>query len=391
MNTKKWLWGVLALLIAGGVAWWFQQPTAPAPKAGSGAAGGAPGAGAGGRGGPPSVEIATVKAVRLQDETQAVGTLLARQSVTLRPEVSGRVSRLAFKDGSAVREGQLLVQLDDALQRAELSQARAQLSIAQANTKRNEELVAQNFVSQRVLEESRANLQVAQAQVDLAQARLARMAIVAPFSGTVGIASVNLGEYIKDGTAVVNLEDTSALMVDFRLSERYQTRVAVGQSVKVQLDALPGQNFSARVIALDPLLDANGRAVAVRASMPADAAKRLRSGMFARVTVVFGVDDAALVVPEEALLPQGGRQWVVVLDAAPEVDGKPQWTARRVAVTTGLRRESMVQITDGLKPGDTIAVAGQQRVQQDGKPVRVVELKSSPGGAAPTSGKPNPQ
>jgi membrane fusion protein (multidrug efflux system) len=375
MKAKTWLWGVLALTLAGGVAWWLQQPNEVAPRSGGSSGSAAPGAGGGARGGPPSVEITTAQSVRLQNDTQAVGNVLARQSVTLRPEVSGRVARIAFKDGSAVKQGQLLVQLDDALQRAELSQARAQWSMAQANAKRNEELVAQNFVAQRVLDESRANLQVAQAQLDLAQARLARMAIVAPFSGTVGIASVNLGEYIKDGAAVVNLEDTSALMVDFRLSERYQTRVAVGQSVQVQVDALPGQTFEARVIALDPLLDANGRSVAVRASMPADASKRLRSGMFARVNVVFGVDEAAVVVPEEALLPQGGRQWVVVLDAAPEVNGKPQWTARRVAVTTGVRRESMVQITDGVKAGQTIVVAGQQRIQQDGTPVRVVQLK----------------
>jgi membrane fusion protein (multidrug efflux system) len=375
MKAKTWLWGVLALTLAAGVAWWLQQPNEVAPRSGGSSGSAAPGAGGGARGGPPSVEITTAQSVRLQNDTQAVGNVLARQSVTLRPEVSGRVARIAFKDGSAVKQGQLLVQLDDALQRAELSQARAQWSIAQANAKRNEELVAQNFVAQRVLDESRANLQVAQAQLDLAQARLARMAIVAPFSGTVGIASVNLGEYIKDGAAVVNLEDTSALMVDFRLSERYQTRVAVGQSVQVQVDALPGQSFEARVIALDPLLDANGRSVAVRASMPADASQRLRSGMFARVNVVFGVDEAAVVVPEEALLPQGGRQWVVVLDAAPEVNGKPQWTARRVAVTTGVRSGSMVQITDGVKAGQTIVVAGQQRIQQDGTPVRVVQLK----------------
>jgi membrane fusion protein (multidrug efflux system) len=388
MKNKQWLLVVLALFIAGATAWWLQQaaPATPNAKA-AGASGGASSGPAGqGRGGPPAVEIATVQAVRLQDETQAIGNILARQSVTLRPEVSGRVARIAFEDGSKVRQGQLLVQLDDALQRAELSQARAQLSIVQANTQRNEELVAQNFVAQRVLDESRANLQVAQAQVDLAQARLARMSIVAPFSGTVGIASVNVGEYLKDGAAVVNLEDTSSLVVDFRLSERYQTRVAVGQAVQVQVDALPGQTFKARVMALDPLLDANGRAVAVRASMPADAAKRLRSGMFARVTVVFGVDEAALVVPEEALLPQGGRQWVVALDKAPEVNGKPQWTARRVAVITGVRRGSQVQILEGVEAGQTIVVAGQQRIQNDGTPVRVVELKSMP-----TAGKTNPQ
>lgn len=367
MTSKKWLWGVLALVLAGGVAWWFQQPEAPAPRAGGP-----------GRGGPPAVEMAKVQTLRLQDDTQAVGTLLARQSVTLRPEVSGRVSRIAFKDGSAVRQGQLLVQLDDALQRAELSQARAQLSMAQANTQRNEELVAQNFVSQRVLDESRANLQVAQAQVSLATARLARMGLVAPFSGTVGIARVNLGEYIKDGAAVVNLEDTTALVVDFRLSERYQTRVGVGQSVQVQLDALPGQTFMAQVTALDPVLDANGRAVTVRASMPADAAKRLRSGMFARVNVVFGVDEAALVVPEEALVPEGDRQWVVVLDAGPELDGKPQWSARRVPVTTGVRRGTVVHITEGLSADQAIVVAGQQRIQKDGTPVRVVDLNAAP-------------
>jgi membrane fusion protein (multidrug efflux system) len=113
--------------------------------------------------------------------------------------------------------------------------------------------------------------------------------------------------------------------------------------------------------------------------------------MFARVNVVFGVDEAALVVPEEALLPQGGRQWVVVLDAAPEVNGKAQWTARRVAVTTGVRRGSVVQITEGLSADQTIVIAGQQRIQQDGTPVRVVELKAAPGGAAPNSGQRQPQ
>ena len=119
-------------------------------------------------GGTPGVEVAKVKAVRLQDDAQAVGTLRSRQSVTLKPEVSGRVARIAFADGAQVKTGQLLVQLDDTLQRAELSQAQAQLSIARANLKRNQELVAQNFVATRVVDESQANLQVAEAQVALA-------------------------------------------------------------------------------------------------------------------------------------------------------------------------------------------------------------------------------
>lgn len=323
------------------------------------------------------MEVAKVQTARLQDEAQAVGTLVSKQSVTLRPEVSGRVARIGFADGAAVQRGQVLLQLDDALQRAELSQAQAQLSIAKANAKRNEELVAQNFVAQRVLDESRAQFQVAQAQVDLAQARLERMQIKAPFTGRVGIAAVNVGEYLKDGAAVVNLEDNSVLMVDFRLSERYQTRIAVGQSVQVQVDALPRQTFAAKVTALDPLVEANGRAVAIRAQMPPDAARQLRAGMFARVMVIFGVNEAALVVPEEALVPQGDRQWVVVVE--PESGGEqPVLKARRIAVATGLRRANQVEITEGLVAGQTIVVAGQQRIQQDGITVRVVDLSAPP-------------
>jgi membrane fusion protein (multidrug efflux system) len=150
-----------------------------------------------------------VKTARLQDDAQAVGSLRSRQSVTLKPETAGRVSRIAFADGAMVRRGQLLVQLDDTLQRAELSQAQAQLSIARANLKRNEELLAQNFVAARVVDESRAALQVAEAQVDLAQARMQRMRITAPFDGTLGLRSINLGQYVKDGDELVNLEDTS--------------------------------------------------------------------------------------------------------------------------------------------------------------------------------------
>lgn len=366
MKTQRWWWVAAALVLALGAAWWFQQPKSSPP-----AAAGAPPAG---RGGPPVVEVAEVKTTRLQDEAQAVGTLVSKQSVTLRPEVSGRVERIAFADGAVVRRGQLLMQLDDALQRAELSQAQAQLSMAKANNQRNQELVTQNFVAKRVLEESLAQLQVAQAQVDLAQARLNRMRIVAPFDGVVGIASVNVGEYLKDGAAVVNLEDSSVLLVDFRLSERFQTRIAVGQSVEVQVDALPGKTFLARVTALEPLVQANGRAVAVRAQMPAEAARQLRAGMFARVLLVLGVDEAAVVVPEEALLPQGGRQWVVVVEA--DTSGnKPQWKARRVEVNTGVRRGNQVQVLQGLAAGQTIVVAGQQRIQQDGTVVRLLEVK----------------
>lgn len=375
-STTVWL-AVGGLALAAAVAWWWQNrpavPPATAPAAPA----------ARGPGGPPGVEITKVRTARLQDDAQAVGTLRSRQSVTLKPETAGRVARIAFNDGAPVRRGQLLVQLEDSLQRAELSQAQAQLSIAEANLKRNRELVAQNFVAQRVVDESAAALQVAQAQVALAQARLQRMRITAPFDGTLGLRSINLGQYVGAGDDLVNLEDTSQLTVDFRLPERYQDRVAPGQAVQVTLDALPGRSFTARVLAVDPLLDANGRSLSVRAVMPADSATDLRPGMFARVLVVFSVNDTALVVPEEALVPQAGKQFVVVLDEQGQGDAK-KLVSRRVEVATGVRRGAEVQIVRGLAAGDTVVVAGQQRLQRDGTAVRVVNLAPAPAGGAAT-------
>lgn len=376
-KSTVWLAALGLALALGGAWWWQQQPRASGVSGSADAASAtrAPAAGAGAAG-PVSVEIATVKQARLQDDAQAVGSLTSRQAVTLKPETAGRVARIAFNDGQGVKRGQLLVQLDDTLQRAELSQAQAQLSIARANLKRNEELLAQSFVAARVVDESRAALQVAEAQVDLAQARLQRMRITAPFDGTLGLRSINLGQYVKDGDALVNLEDTSKLTVDFRLPERYQNRIAPGQTVQVQLDALPGQRYQARVLAVDPLLDANGRSIAVRAEMPSARGQELRPGMFARVLIVFSVDDQALVVPEEALVPQGGRQYVYVIDEQGQGDARKR-SSRRVEVELGVRRGADVQITQGLKAGDTVVVAGQQRLQRDGTVVRVVELAPS--------------
>lgn len=336
----------------------------------------------------PGVEVTQVKSARLVDDAQSVGSLKSRQNVVLRPEVAGRIQQIAFADGSRVRRGQLLVQMDDTLQKAELSQAQAQLSIARANLKRNEELVTEKFVAQRVLDESRAGLQVAEAQVQLAEARLARMRIVAPFDGTVGIRSVNLGDYVKDGADLVNLEDTSSLYVDFRLPERYQARVQVGQPVQVRFDALPDEKHQAKVQAVDPLVDANGRALLVRALLPMKAQSPLRPGMFARVTVVFGVEEAALMLPEEAVVPQGGKQVVFRLVKEGEGDAS-KLVSRRVEVALGTRRAGQVQVLDGLAVGDTVVVAGQQRLQKDGTPVRVIDMsrQGGPGGKG-GAGKP---
>jgi len=198
----------------------------------------------------------------------------------------------------------------------------------------------------------------------------------APFDGTAGIRLVNVGDYVKDGADLVALEDTRQMLVDYRLPERYGARVKPGQVVELTLDALPGQNYKAVVEAIEPLLDVSGRSVGVRAVL-ARAAQgvALRSGMFARVTTVFSVNDAALVVPEEAIVPQGGKQFVIKV-VAPETGAKlppdVKFVSQQQLVELGVRRSGKVEIVAGVRQGDTVVVAGQQRLQKDGSPLRVV-------------------
>jgi membrane fusion protein (multidrug efflux system) len=324
------------------------------------------------------VEVAKVESMTLVDETQAVGSLRSRQGVMLRPEVGGRVKEIFFNDGQRVRKGQLMVQFEDQLQQAQVAQARAELSIAEANHKRNQELVAQNFISQRSLDESSAALEVSRAKLSLAQATLQRLQVLAPFDGITGLKQINVGDYLKDGADMVNVEDIDAVLLDFRLPERFQARVRAGQKAQLTVDALPGRPFTAIVQAVDPLIEANGRSVGVRGCID-NRQQQLRPGMFARVNAVFGSRENALVIPEEAIIPQGGRIFVVKVVAGDKPDVR---VSERVAVKVGLRQPGKVEILEGLSAGDTVVTAGHQRLQKDGTPVRVVDL-SQPGGGRP--------
>ncbi|MGI9151067.1 MAG: efflux RND transporter periplasmic adaptor subunit [Limnohabitans sp.] len=463
---------VVGIVGASTLAWWLQ-----APKTEVNAAAGAR---------PLGVEVTKVQRQTLRDDAEAVGTLRSFQNVMLRPEVAGRILSLGFADGARVRAGQVLVQLDDTLQRAEVQQSLAQMSVARANHKRNQELVAQNFIAQRALDESAAALQVADAQLGLSCARLERMRLIAPFNGVVGIRNINVGDYVKDGADLINLENIGSLYVDYRLPERFQTKVSPGQVVEVKLDAFTGRLFKAKVEAVDPLIDANGRSIGIRAvlangpgepiptggrkpdaqpanaaasaasapvaaakpaasaasaaSSPASAASAarpaapvlapalravalpspqslgcpsnmfdrtrvavaesaggpLRPGMFARVTAVFAVKPNALVVPEEAIVPQGGKQFVIkgvapedlpapaasAAASAPALPPDTKLVSQRVEVKLGIRRAGMVEITEGVAEGDTVVVAGQQRLQKDGSPLRIVELGRGPAAAS---------
>jgi membrane fusion protein, multidrug efflux system len=420
MNKLHTMVAVIGIAIVGAAAWWWQQRGggAVAPKEIAGAApaaanaasgavrggGGGGGGGAGGPGaGPAAVELGKVEVVRIEDDAQAVGSLRAVQTVIVRPEVSGRIVRLGFTDGGRVRKGQLLVQLDNTLQDAQLKQAQAQANIARTNLQRSRELQAQNFVSQSAVDQNAAALEVAQAQVALARAQLSRLAILSPFDGSVGIRSVALGDYVKDGADLVSLEDRSSMWVDFRLPERFVAQAKPGQAVEVSLDAMSGKPLAAKVEALDALVDANGRSLLVRARLEQPGAE-LKSGMFARARIVFAVRERALMVPEEALVPQGGKQYLVKAVAASaagasapangDVPGDsrsaaPPLVSQRIEARLGVRQAGKVEILEGLKPGEMIVTAGQARVMRDGVPLRVIDLDKPalpvgkpPGGAS---------
>jgi len=390
---------IVGIALAAGAAWWWQNGKTPssgaavalAPQGGPPAAGArsAGGPGGGGPGGPVAVEVAKVELLTLTDEVSAVGSLRSSQGVMLRPEVSGRVASLGFTDGQRVRRGQLLVQMDDTLQRAQLQQADAQASIARTNLERSRELLAQSFVSQSAVDQNGAALQVAEAQVALARAQLARLKVFAPFDGTAGLKLVNVGDYIKDGADIVNIEDLSSLTVQFSLPERTIDRLRTGQVVDLTLDALPDRKFKGRVLAVDSLVDTNGRALRVLARVE-NPGTLLKPGMFARPRVVFSVREGAVVVPEEALVPQGGRQLIFKLVNGP--DGKP--VSQRLEAKIGTRLPGKVEILEGLVAGDTVVTAGHSRLLRgDAVPLRVVDLDKpaaargprgagGPGGAA---------
>jgi len=349
MNRKSIMLAALAGILAlAGTAWYSQRTPAATPPLPVGTA--------------IAVETAEVRRVAMPDEAVAVGTLRANESVVLRPEVAGRIKTILFREGAPVKRGAVLVELDDAVQRAELQQARAGLDLAQANFQRTEELFARRFVSSSARDEAASRLQAARAAVALADARLRRMTLTAPFDGIVGIRQISVGAFVKEGDALVNLEDISVLKLDFRLPEALLPRLRTGQALEVGSDALPGERFAAQIEAIDPLIDAQTRAVSIRARLDNPQA-RLRPGMFARVRLILEERPEVVVVPEEALLPSsGGTQYVFRVVAG---------RAERVAIRIGIRRDALVEVVEGLAPGERVVTAGQMKLR-DGAAVRVL-------------------
>ena len=346
---------------------------APAGQPAAAAAGKGGGQAAGGQA--VFVEATKVVTAPLPQTITAVGSLRSDESVMIRPEVAGRVSAILFQEGQRVGKGAPLVRLDTSVNDADVKQARANYTLAKSKYERAIDLQKQGFISAQARDEAENNLRVAEAAMALAEAKFAKMEIRAPFTGVVGLRTVSVGDYVKEGADIVNLEAIDPLKVDFRVPEIYYSQVRVGQPLEVTLDAQPGRTFTGQVYAVNPLVDAAGRSLVVRAQVR-NSDTSLRPGMFARVRLITRSERDAMVVPEQALVPQGEDQYVFRV-----VDGR----AQRVQVRVGQRRDGKAEIVQGLERADVVVTAGQLKIR-DGVQVKIARMQEPRAQTAATDG-----
>lgn len=319
---------------------------------------------------PVKAEAVTIGSV--VDEITAVGTLLAEESVIIRPEIDGRIVGLHFQEGQAVSAGQRLVSIDSSEFEAQLAAVQADLRTEQQRFDRTQELFQQKFISKEALDVQRGAVERLKARVDEARSRVAKCVIRAPFSGMAGLREVSPGAYVKAGDNIVPLENLSSIKVDFRVPEVFLSKVSRNQEVALSLDAFPSDEFHGRVYAIQPMVDENTRTALMRARVPNKGVK-LKPGMFARVVLTLSSRPNALTVPEQALWPQGQDNFVFRV-----VDGKVQLTK----VILGKRAPGKVEVKEGLSPGDVVVTEGQIKLR-DGAPVMVVGAPPPDAGAEP--------
>ncbi|CAN5204964.1 efflux RND transporter periplasmic adaptor subunit [soil metagenome] len=301
---------------------------------------------------PTSVETTTVSVDQAADVLRAVGTLRADESVVIRPELPGRIEKVHFDEGQRVARGHPLFSLDASLIRAELREAEANLALSRTSFDRAADLTQRKLISQAEYDTARSRLDIDEARLSSARTRLSKTIIEAPFDGVLGLRQVSVGDYVETGQALVNLVSLDRVKVDFRVPEVHLSRVAPGQPIEVRLDAFPNETFHGEVLAIDPQIDLGGRSVVLRAVLPNPDLK-LRPGLFARLNLEVERRDDALLVPEQALWPQGDRQFVYRVE-----DGQ----AHLSEVEIGIRRAGIVEIVSGLAPGDEIVTAGQLKL-----------------------------
>jgi membrane fusion protein, multidrug efflux system len=298
------------------------------------------------------VKAVPAKLARAVIETGAVGSMRADESVVIRPEIAGRIDRIAFEEGQSVKKGALLATLDAAETRALVASSRVQAGLDKQRMERAADLHKKGFISQQALDEMQSTYARSAAKLREDEAKLAKSEIRAPFPGVAGLRQVSEGAYVAAGTDIARLEKIDQLKLDFRVPEIYLAQLRTGLAVSIAVDAFPQASFPGQIYAIEPAVDEQTRTVLARARV-ANPQLRLRPGLFARVQLTLGARENAVWIPEEAIVPRGQDSYVFRV-----VEGR----AELVPVQTGTRKVGEVEIMKGIAAGDIVITEGTQRL-----------------------------
>lgn len=314
---------------------------------------------------PPVVSAAVVKTQPWQQSIKLTGSLAAYQGIMVKPQISGQISKIDFKSGQDVQQGQPLVALNLDQLTAQLQMQQSNLTLKKEEFKRSQELFQKQAISQADFQTAQSNLSSAQAQVAAAKAQLNEATLTAPFSGRLGLRLVSLGDYVSAGQSIVNLQSLDPIVVNFNIPEIYINKVKVNNPVQIKSDAFPNQIFQGTVYAMDSAIDPNSRTLAARARIP-NPDKKLLPGSFVEVTLFVGEKTPVIIIPQTALDSEFDGTYVYKI-----INNK----AVKTKVVVAHRGDQNAIITSGLKAGDTIITAGQMKITSDNSPVTVKESK----------------
>lgn len=327
---------------------------------------------------PEAVGVATAVLHPWESTLDAVGSLSSERGVTISAEVPGAVTRIAFESGARVKEGDVLVELDASVERAQLESAIASQKLAKTEVGRSRGLAELGAISQQELDQAEATLDTTKADVEALRAQIERKVVRAPFSGRLGIRMVDLGQYLAAGTPITVLEAADTVFVDFTLPQERLFEIAPGMPVRV--DVQGAGRVEGRIDAIQPSVDASTRAISVRAvlpSLPADS-PALKPGMFADVEVVLPGRTELVTIPATALVHEPYGDSVYIVQPKPEdepgmremPDGTDVMIARQQFVRTGDRQGDFVAIVEGVQAGEEVVTAGAFKLR-NGAPVFV--------------------
>lgn len=317
---------------------------------------------------PPGVYLAVASLKNFPLAVEALGNASANEAIEIRPEISAMLTSVNFEEGQYVKAGDRLAELENVEPMAELASMRASLVESDSQYRRSQELFKTNAVSESQLQQLEAQREADRAAVAAAEARVEDTVIKAPFSGWLGLRRVSVGSLVNPSTVITTLDDTSFIKLDFDIPEIYLSYVKKGLNVTARSAAWPDMQFTGTVTAIDSRVDPISRTVMVRSIIPNGQGK-LRAGMFLTVTLL-KEDIDALMIPEQALVPERSTQSVLVVGANNIVEQR--------TVQTGRRRPGEVEILEGLEPGERIIVEGTQKAR-NGQPVSVLERPETRG------------